>query len=55
MLTELTDAEIRLFGFDFKESVTYYRRRENRGPHDWAAERDYVQALIENGRIVLVR
>lgn len=55
MLTELTDAEIRLFGFDFKESTTYYRQKENRGPHDWAAEREYAYSLVREGRIVLVR
>lgn len=55
MLTELTDAEIWLFGFDFKESMTYYRQKENRGPHDWAAEREYAYSLVREGRVVLMR
>lgn len=55
MLTELTDSEVCLFGFDFKESTTYYRQKENRGPHDWAAEREYAFSLVREGRIVLVR
>ncbi|TCU21215.1 hypothetical protein EV130_11172 [Rhizobium azibense] len=55
MLTELTEAEIWMFGFDFKESVSYYRRKDNRGPHDWAAERDYTYSLVREGRVVLMR
>ncbi|MBB4276715.1 hypothetical protein [Rhizobium mongolense] len=55
MLTELTEAEVWLFGFDFKESTSFYRQKENRGPHDWAAEREYAYSLVRDGRIVLVR
>jgi hypothetical protein len=45
MLSCLTQAETRIFGFDFKDSPTFYRKRENRGPHDWAAERRFVLSL----------
>ena len=55
MLSELTGAEIRLFGFDFKETTTFYRRRENRGPHNWEAERDYAMMLCRKGRIQIIR
>ncbi|MFP5077245.1 hypothetical protein ACLE20_08040 [Rhizobium sp. YIM 134829] len=53
MLVELTDSEIRLFGFDFKASTTFYRKRENRGPHDWEAERDFALSLAKTGRVII--
>lgn len=45
MLAELTQAELRIFGFDFKLSTSFYRTRENRGPHDWDAEREFALSL----------
>lgn len=47
MLSALTNAELHLFGFDFKASGTYYRSEDNKGPHDWAAERDFVLETVE--------
>ncbi|CTQ31280.1 hypothetical protein [Jannaschia rubra] len=47
MLSTLTDAGIRIFGFDFKASGTYYRTKDNKGAHDWAAERDFVLEAVE--------
>ena len=47
MLAELTGAEVAIFGFDFKESPSFYRTKENRGPHDWEAERQFALALAE--------
>ncbi|WP_055663914.1 hypothetical protein [Jannaschia seosinensis] len=55
MLVRLTDAPITLYGFDFKTSTTFYRKRENRGPHDWEAERRIAMALAEEGRIAVKR
>lgn len=54
MLIELTDAHILMFGFDFKQSTSFYRRKENRGPHDWAAEQDYALSLHQKGRVSLI-
>jgi hypothetical protein len=51
IFSELTDAPITLFGFDFKESESFYRKRDNRGPHNWDAERDYARGLARVGRI----
>jgi hypothetical protein len=51
IFSELTEAPIKLFGFDFKESESFYRKRENRGPHNWDAERDYARGLARVGRI----
>jgi hypothetical protein len=54
MLTELTAAPIRLYGFDFKDSPSFYRRKENKGPHDWDAERDYALILARSGRLSII-
>lgn len=50
MLFCLTEAEVRVFGFDFKESPSFYRKRDNKGPHDWAAERRLLSALVQERR-----
>jgi hypothetical protein len=39
--------DVRIFGFDFKNSTTFYRKRDKKGHHDWAAERQFVLALSE--------
>jgi len=53
MLAELTDADIRVFGFDFKTSTTFYRTKENLGPHNWHGERNFALSLVRKGRITL--
>ncbi|MDB6453080.1 hypothetical protein [Falsirhodobacter sp. 20TX0035] len=53
MLHELTTADLRLFGFDFKQSTTFYRTKENLGSHDWEAERRFALSLLEGGRVTL--
>lgn len=53
MLFTLTEGEIHLFGFDFKASTTFYRKRENRGPHNWDAERAFALSLAETGRVFI--
>jgi len=47
MLSELTLADVSIFGFDFKTSTTYYRKKENRGPHNWDAEKQYVLKKVD--------
>ena len=47
MLSVLTRARVEIFGFDFKETATFYRKRENKGPHDWEGERRLVLSMIE--------
>lgn len=54
MLSELTHAPIRVFGFDFKTTSTFYRTKENLGPHNWQGEKDFALSLVQSGRIVLV-
>ncbi|WP_435168748.1 glycosyltransferase family 29 protein [Falsirhodobacter sp. 1013] len=53
MLSELTDAEIRVFGYDFKTTTTFYRTKENLGPHNWQGEQDFALSLVRAGRISL--
>lgn len=55
MLVRLTDAPITLFGFDFKRTTTFYRRRENRGSHNWETERCVAFEYIGSGRVTLSR
>lgn len=50
MMSELTEARIQIFGFDFKTTHTFYRKSENSGPHDWEAERKFAEALVERHR-----
>lgn len=51
VMSELTDARLVLFGFDFKKSGTFYRKKENYGPHDWTAEAAYAFDLARSGRL----
>jgi hypothetical protein len=46
MLSEAPPPHVRIFGFDFKATTTYYRKNENRGPHDWEAERRLALSII---------
>ncbi len=39
--------EVRIFGFDFKTSTTFYRKRDKKGHHDWSADRRFALALSE--------
>lgn len=50
MLAEFTQAEVRIFGYDFKQSSSFYRTKENRGPHDWEAEREFALSLVRHRR-----
>lgn len=54
MISELTNVDIKVFGFDFKATQTFYRTKENLGPHDWAAEARYAQTLADIGRIKIL-
>lgn len=53
LLSELTDAEIRMFGFDFKQTKTFYRTKENPGSHNWSAEMEFALSLQRKGRVKL--
>ncbi|MEP9388923.1 hypothetical protein [Mesorhizobium sp. KR9-304] len=39
--------DVRIFGFDFKSSTTFYRKRDKKGHHDWSAERQFALALTQ--------
>lgn len=41
------EAEVHVFGFDFKNSTTFYRKRDKLGHHDWDAERNFANDLCE--------
>jgi len=39
--------EVQVFGFDFKNSTTFYRKRDKLGHHDWDAERNFANTLCQ--------
>lgn len=48
MIASLTSqADVSIFGFDFKDSATFYRKVDKKGHHDWDAERRFVLGLAE--------
>jgi hypothetical protein len=47
LIASIDQKAVNVFGFDFKSSNTFYRQRDNRGKHDWVAERRHALALIE--------
>ena len=48
-LLSLEPASITLFGFDFKQTPTYYDTDRMHEPHDFDAERSYVLDLVDRG------
>jgi hypothetical protein len=38
--------EVAIFGFDFKRTPTSYQTKEHVGPHDYAAEQVFCEALV---------
>jgi hypothetical protein len=53
MIAWINRNAVSVFGFDFKRSDTFYRRKDNKGKHDWSAERNHALALIEEHRWTL--
>ena len=48
-LNQINNTDVSIFGFDFKETKTFYEIR-NKGKHDFDKERLFVSELIkENG------
>lgn len=47
LFASLVEADVTLFGFDFKSSGTFYRSRQHNGPHDWHREREFVLGTAE--------
>lgn len=43
LFSALPGLEATLYGFDFRSSGTFYRAKQNPGPHDWKREREFVQ------------
>jgi hypothetical protein len=52
-LNFLGGTTIKLFGFDWKATKTYYSRRQRYGQHDWAAEKQLIANWAAEGRVVL--
>lgn len=42
--------KLRLVGFDFKRSATLFEKQDKPGPHDWLAERLFVQEIIKKAQ-----
>jgi hypothetical protein len=49
----LAAGEVRLFGFDGKESKTFYSESLRTHHHDWDAERRLVASWAREGRLQL--
>jgi hypothetical protein len=49
----LDAGEVRLFGFDWKESKTFYSDALDLTVHDWRAEREMVESWSRRGRLKL--
>ena len=45
-LDSIRNASVRIFGFDFKETPTFYETR-NKGKHDYQKEKELVMSLID--------
>jgi hypothetical protein len=45
LCARIPGAELRLFGFDFKATNTFFHDRFRVGNHDFGREADYVRAL----------
>ena len=46
--------EVAVFGFDFKRTTTVYQIKPHIGPHDYAAERAFCEALVRRHGWLLV-
>jgi hypothetical protein len=55
LCTLFESTPIHLYGFDFKESPTFYTKVENPGPHDWAQEAVLVESWSKLGRVFIHR
>ena len=60
MVERAQPSAISLFGFDWKETTSYYNLLESTGnpigPHNWQAEKDYMQLKINiNNRYTIIR
>lgn len=53
LLSCLGAAQVRLFGFDWKRTRTFYEPELNYNVHDWIAERELIGRWAGEGRIVL--
>lgn len=40
--------DVHIFGFDFKETPTFYNKNKSHGPHNFAAERKFVLNLVKD-------
>ncbi|MCL4202474.1 MAG: hypothetical protein KJ000_08255 [Pirellulaceae bacterium] len=52
-LTFFGGKTVKLFGFDWKATKTYYSRRQRYGQHDWAAEKQLIANWAADGRVIL--
>lgn len=41
------DAEVHIFGFDWKQTPTWYLKHDGKGGHDYAKEKEYCMNLIK--------
>lgn len=55
LLLDAGPARLRLFGFDWKRTRTFYRDRLTLNGHDWAGERELIRRLADDsaGRMIL--
>jgi len=48
-LHDLSNKEVYIFGFDFKETKTFYEKR-NKGQHDYVKEKQFIMDMVsQNG------
>jgi len=54
-ISQLKTKGVALFGFDWKESKTFYHKENTKGPHNWNAERKYTTEVLlqkENWKLI---
>lgn len=47
-LSAMNPASVTVYGFDFKETGTFYQASQHIGPHDYAAEREWCLDLLND-------
>lgn len=47
LVASIAETKASLFGFDFKASPTFYRKSDNKGPHDWTAKHAFALSTAE--------
>jgi hypothetical protein len=53
LITQLAAVDVQLFGFDWKQTRTFYEPARRHNVHDWEAERRMVERWAGQGRVVL--